>query len=214
MTLTAAWKEVKGSIEETAERRAVAALAASVALPSLDTESASHLAETEGLVTHLTSLVLVDEAGAVQDGIPAARKVALPAPRLIAMSLMAPTQIAEQRASSRASHDRMMDAVHVRRNLDYNASTPIDPAVARVDLSSLGAEIDWDLAPHLLQAGEFSTLDRDVARAIQTAAALTEVVAHARQLALDPVALVIGLIARFRIIEKPIGGTARESDLR
>ena len=62
MTLTAAWKEVKTSIEETGERRAVAALAASVALPSLDTESASQLAETEGLVTHLTSLVLVDEA--------------------------------------------------------------------------------------------------------------------------------------------------------
>ena len=89
-----------------------------------------------------------------------------------------------------------MDAVHVRRNLD-NASTPIDPAVARVDLSSLGARIDWDVAPQQLQAGDLSTLDRDFARAIQTAAALTEVVAQAQQFALDPVALVIGLIARF-----------------
>ncbi len=196
MTLTAMWQEAEGLIEETAER-AVAALAASLALPAFDTESAARLAETEGLITHLTSLVLVDEAGAVQDGIPAARKVALPAPRLIAMSLMAPTQIAEQRASLRASNDRMMDAVHVRRNLDYNASTPIDPAVAWVDLSSLGARIDWDVAPQQLQAGDLSTLDRDVARAIQTAAALTEVVVLARQLALDPLALVIGLIARF-----------------
>src|SRR4029450_5828721 len=98
------------------------------------------------------------------------------------------------RASLRASH---IDATHVRRNLDYNASTRIDPAVAQVDLSSLGAEINWDLAPQRLQAGDLSTLDRDVARAIQTAAALTEVVVLARQLALDPVAVVVGLIARF-----------------
>ena len=142
MTLTAAWKEVKGSIEETAERRAVAALAASVALPSLDTESASQLAETEGLVTHLTSLVLVDEAGAVQDGIPAARKVALPAPRLIAMSLMAPTQSRNKEFLARVA--RSNDGRGFRRNLDYNASDPIDPG-SPVDLSSLGAEIDWDL---------------------------------------------------------------------
>ena len=42
--------------------RAVAALAASFALPAFETESAAQLAEAEGLVTHLTSLVLVDEA--------------------------------------------------------------------------------------------------------------------------------------------------------
>ena len=64
------------------------------------------------------------------------------------------------------------------------------------DLSGLGARIDWAAAPQRLQAGDLSALDREVARAIQTAAALTEVVVLARQLALDPVALVIGLIAR------------------
>ena len=62
MTLTAKWQEAKGLMEETVERRAVAALAASLALPALDTESAARFAETEGLVTHLTSLVLVDES--------------------------------------------------------------------------------------------------------------------------------------------------------
>ena len=64
------------------------------------------------------------------------------------------------------------------------------------DLSGLGARIDWDAAPQRLQAGDLSALDREVARTIQTAAALAEVVVLARQLALDPVALVIGLIAR------------------
>jgi Vault protein inter-alpha-trypsin domain/von Willebrand factor type A domain len=197
MTLTAKWQEAEGLMEETVERRAVAALAASLALPAFDTESAARLAETEGLVTHLTSRVLVDEAGAVQEGIPATRKVALPAPRLGAMTSMAPTQIASLELELCPRRDSVLSAIHVRRNLDYNASTPIDPAVAQVDLSSLGAEIDWDLAPQQLQAGDLSTLDRDVARAIRSAAAITEVAAFARQFALDPVAMVVGLIARF-----------------
>jgi hypothetical protein len=196
MTLTAAWKEVKASIEETAERRAVAALAAIVALPALDTESAARLAETEGLVTHLTSLVLVDEVGAAQDGIPATRKVALPAPRLSAMQSVASMHFMEDRAEMLSLLPSRKSALP-RSSLHSNLlPSSIDSELRHVELSSVGAKIDWDLAPHLLQAGDLSTLDRDVARAIQTAAALTEVVVLARQLALDPVALVIGLIAR------------------
>jgi hypothetical protein len=195
MTLTAAWKEVKASIEETAERRAVAALAAIVALPALDTESAARLAETEGLVTHLTSLVLVDEVGAAQDGIPATRKVALPAPRLSAMQSVASMHFMEdaEMLSLLPSRKSALPRSSLHSNL---LPSSIDSELRHVELSSVGAKIDWDLAPHLLQAGDLSTLDRDVARAIQTAAALTEVVVLARQLALDPVALVIGLIAR------------------
>ncbi len=60
--------------------RAVAAVAASLALPALPEEAAAELAEKEGLVTHLTSLVLVDEAGKSQAGVPGTRKVALPHP--------------------------------------------------------------------------------------------------------------------------------------
>src|SRR5262249_42294253 len=60
--------------------RAVAALAASLALPTLATAEAAKLAEAEGLVTHLTSLVLVDESGATQESVPASRKVPLATP--------------------------------------------------------------------------------------------------------------------------------------
>jgi hypothetical protein len=78
MTLTAEWREDKASMEGTAESSAVAALAASIALPALDKEKAARFAESEGLVTHLTSLVLVDEYGAIQEGIPATRGVHFP----------------------------------------------------------------------------------------------------------------------------------------
>jgi hypothetical protein len=199
MTLTAEWQQVKGSMEGTREGRAVAALAASAALPALDTEGAAQFAESEGLVTHLTSLVLIDEVGAIQDGIPATRKVALPTPRLSAMQSVASMHIMEDRADALIKEPPFSsrESVLSRSSLDSDllpSSIHLEPR--HVDLSGLGAKIDWDAAPQRLQAGDLSTLDRDVARAIQSAAMIPEVVEFARQLGLDPVALVIGLLAR------------------
>lgn len=57
--------------------RAIGALAAARRLRALPRAEATALACAEGLVSHLTSLVLVDHAGAVQQGLPAFRKVAL-----------------------------------------------------------------------------------------------------------------------------------------
>jgi hypothetical protein len=55
----------------------VAALAANLQIPRLSEEDAASLASAEGLVTHLTSLVLVDEAAVAQDSIPLRRRVPL-----------------------------------------------------------------------------------------------------------------------------------------
>ena len=62
--------------------------------------------------------------------------------------------------------------------------------------------------------GTFSALDREVALAIHSAAMIPEVIAFARRSHLDPVALVVGLVARFESLDKPIGRTARESNPR
>lgn len=78
MAILAAWSS-PSSIEGPLAR-AVGAYAASLRLPKLSQAEAAALAEQEGLVTHLTSLVLVDEAGASHAGLPAMRKVALPSP--------------------------------------------------------------------------------------------------------------------------------------
>ena len=184
-------------MEGARESRAVAALAASIALPALESESAAQLAETEGLVTHLTSLVLIDEAGAVQDGIPATRKVALPTPRLNAMQSVASMHIMADMAHELQSKlpPSSRESVLPRSSLDPDLLP--SPIHSELRLSSLGAKIDWDAAPlRRLQAGDLSALGRDVARAIQSASALPEVVVLAKRLALHPVALVIGLIAR------------------
>ena len=63
--------------------------AAMLAIPLMTEETAAKLAEAEGIVCHLTSLVLVDEAGATHAAIPAVRKVRLSTPlsaRRMAMS--------------------------------------------------------------------------------------------------------------------------------
>jgi hypothetical protein len=65
--------------------RSVAAVAAALALPRMSEEEAGALAEAEGIVCHLTSLVLVDEEGEAQEGIPAQRKVAGMTPRTSGM---------------------------------------------------------------------------------------------------------------------------------
>lgn len=66
--------------------RAVAALAAALAVPLMTEEAAADFAASEGIVCHLTSLVLVDEAADASEGVPANRKVDLSRPRTAMMS--------------------------------------------------------------------------------------------------------------------------------
>lgn len=89
MVMRASWKPDLSASPSAPPKsdRAVAAYAASLLLASLNAREAATLAEMEGLVTHLTSLVLVDEEGATQAGLPATRKVALPTPRTSVQSL-------------------------------------------------------------------------------------------------------------------------------
>lgn len=60
--------------------KAIGAFSASLAVQAMDEEVAAVYAAEADLVTHLTSIVLVDEEAEIVDGIPATRKVALPAP--------------------------------------------------------------------------------------------------------------------------------------
>lgn len=80
MAVTAAWTGPGFDVPGTATSRAAGAYAASLRLTALPEAEAATLAEAEGLVTHLTSLVLVDEDGAKQIGLPVMRKVELPSP--------------------------------------------------------------------------------------------------------------------------------------
>lgn len=82
MAVSAAWGSEASSAApaDPAWTRAVGAFCASLRLASLQPADGAALAEREGLVTHLTSLVLVDVDGKPQSGLPSTRKVALPSP--------------------------------------------------------------------------------------------------------------------------------------
>jgi hypothetical protein len=63
------------------------------------------------------------------------------------------------------------------------------------DLSRIAQNMNWDFAPDRLQAGDLKGLGSSVQEAIRKAAAKSAVIALARTLGLDPIVLVIGLMA-------------------
>jgi hypothetical protein len=63
------------------------------------------------------------------------------------------------------------------------------------DLSRVAGVIDWDLAPENLKSGDLSMLIVADEHAIREAAAIKDVVSMAQKLSLDPIVLVIGLLA-------------------
>jgi Vault protein inter-alpha-trypsin domain/von Willebrand factor type A domain len=217
MTISAQWQAADVATGDALTLRAVAAMAASLALPAMAIERAAQLAEAEGLVTHLTSLILVDEAATQETSLPATRKVALPTPRTAARPVMAAAAMMPEPFASPARPDarpaalqagslakepaRSSGLLNRLRSFIEGRSNDEAPAASkrqrdRFDGGGLADTIGWDQAPHRLQAGDLTDLDPTVARAIRDLAARTEVIAVAKKLALDPVVLVIGLLAR------------------
>lgn len=184
--IEADWRPARGGDGEDPHARAVAAFAASLALPCLDENAAAALAEAEGLVTHLTSLVLVDEAAEAQEGLPATRKIALPTPRTSGFLM-------EERLSCAviAPNECVLEGDDTLAE-----DAPSDLPACLIALSEIGARIDWDAAPDRLRRGDLSSLDQEVARMIEQAAALPEVIALANRLGETPVQLVLALLAR------------------
>jgi hypothetical protein len=227
MRLTVRLGETPATVGETVEARAIAAVAASLMLPWLATEAAAKLAEAEGLVTHLTSLVLVDESGATQQSIPASRKVPLATPAAVGCAYApAPMPcLSDSRPAARTAaltEAREEQELRGRRASDESSLAgnrsraacgsrrPSFKGVARgvaglfrrpflersgEDLSRIAKTSNWDFAPDRLQAGDLKGLGPAVQEAIRKAAAKSDVIALAAKLRLDPVVLVIALMA-------------------
>lgn len=204
--ITAVWGDRTGAPAD-AEARAVAAFAASLAIPAMEEQDAAGLAEAEGLVCHLTSLVLVDEAAGVQEGIPATRKVALSTPRTAVARARAMPGAAYSLAMPDTGRVSMARTAHAAgagfnlvgkiRSLVPQRNEPAAPArMASIDLTRAAGRIDWDGRPDLLRQGDLSGLDADVADLIRAAATLPAIWAFASQHAIDPIAAVLGLLAR------------------
>jgi hypothetical protein len=206
--LVASWGE-KAQGETTAEARLIGATAAMLAIPGMTDVAAAKLAEAEGIVCHLTSLVLVDEAGVRHEGIPASRKVELMAPLAAAMPVGAarvaaacyePEVDARSRSSGMSSGrqrgmlQRLSSLISESRAAAPTRTRPASPPT--VDLGDLIGLIDWDADPEALRRGDLSDLPMSLVMAIQAAARLPEIAAFARTLGIDPVVAVVALLAR------------------
>jgi hypothetical protein len=199
------WRPAAGPAPDALRSRSVAAMAARLALPVLDEERAAMLAETEGLVTHLTSLVLVDEEGDAQECLPATRKIVLPRPAATRM-------VHRCRISLMTGIDR-----YPSPGIAYSLSTPGPNSTSAHDmdsnagehefeetgltLSEVALKIDWDASPNRLVAGDLSALDPVDAALIASAAAVDEVVALAKQMKINSIVLVVALLAHSRATE-------------
>jgi hypothetical protein len=173
----------------TAEARQIGATAAMLAIPLMQESEAKTLAESEGVVCHLTSLVLVDEAGVRHEGLPAVRKVALSAPamaRAMAMPVGMLDRSAAPAAAPAASRSSGRAGV-LRRYLTGGTAGGLSGMITR---------IDWDDDPDALCRGDLASLPLDVVAAIERAARLPAVVALANSLGLDAVVVVIALMAK------------------
>lgn len=192
MRITARWQDrlPEAGSQTVLEERAIAAFAASLALRALPETIAGELAQSEGLVTHLTSLVLVDEADARQEGIPATRKVALPTPSR--------AYLARSRSSRSGQLFALAGGAFERTGKGVTAA-PAKPAAEKSQgdggLAQLAARLPWDLAPQQLQAGDLSMLPPEDASAITRAAAEPSLVEVAAGLGIAPVVLVVALLA-------------------
>ncbi len=226
MAMTATWGAPSPHSAKHDSERAVAAYAASLRMPSLSSEAAAKLAEAEGLVTHLTSLILVDEEGTAQSGLPAARKIALPSPNTHATTshfcaMIEPAMdisharycksvsYAPRHAQvSRADSDWRVPSPGMKRSIAggvvRESVSPADIPTATLEPSQVKSlahhvrGIDWRTEGQRLAEGNMIGLAHDIADAIDEAASYGIVKRVAKRLGLAPRLLVIALLARAR----------------
>lgn len=182
--VVAAWGATARTKPSDAERQ-IGATAAALAVPLLEERAAAALAKREGIVTHLTSLVLIDEEGQRCGEIPARRKVPLDWRRVGAMRTYgaAPTRV-------------YLGSIDIFNDITRVLSAPV--ALGSVD----NLEIDWDADPESLRRGDLSQLPPENAEAIRRAAQGQAIVALATALGLDPIVVVVALFARADIMSR------------
>ncbi len=139
---------------------ALVALAVGLEIRDVPEEQAAELAERYGLVTHLTSLVLVDEEGEVQAGLPALRKVLLPGPAtecevLLSAIPRAACSLALEDAAGPPDRMFMFD----RRNSRQGAGSP-GPNAPRPSFTLVvfAVMLDWTADPAGLADGDEGAL--------------------------------------------------------
>jgi hypothetical protein len=182
---------------------AVGRFAAALALPLLGAEAAEDFARAHGLCTHRTSLVLVDEAGEVVEGMAQQRKVPLMAARFAAgvrQEAEMPAFSASFKESSRGirpliSRKRIVVDHDAALGLAEDVSAHIAPVIAPDDLRQMFAGLRWDALCDELLAGDVSSLDTVQRNAVLQISAVDRIARFAAAAGLPVTAVALALIA-------------------
>jgi hypothetical protein len=217
MRIEATWSDSPSAhlVPTDEANRAIAAYAAWLALPRLDEAAAAALAEAEGVVCHLTSMVLVDEVGEAQEGLPAQRKVPLMTPRTagpvgvrepLAHSAMLPmTSASPPPDMDLAVLQFSLRAMPRDASLLREDSAPKPPSrLARVmrrlrpsSPTPSRSKIDWSGDPEALRRGEWDgLLPPDIIARLREAAKRPEVQQLAAALGFMPELVALALLAQ------------------
>ena len=184
MVLTALW-----AADETAAPpgliapRVVGAVAAALALPLLAPEQAGAFAEAHGLVCHLTALVLVDDSGERQEGIP------LPCP----VPLMTPSG-----GSGTGSLLACSCAFELACEYGGELAEALDQPTSQAEVPALTHPATWATDPDGLARGDLSSLPQPLLVWLCQAAATADdgLVALAAALGIAVDTLLLGMLAR------------------
>ena len=198
--VSAEWKTVTGLGDPDIFSSAVAAYAAGLALGSMTKTAATQLAVSEGLVTHLTSLVLVDEDGDRSRELPTTRKVRLPTPATAGFNLRLMRQSGSDLASRMPPTAPAMRIAGLRDEAMYSMdAVPREPP----SIECVAQSIDWRRDGTALANGDLAGIHHEAARFIEEHAQHPGLWEASRLLEIDPPILVILCLA---------GLSARESE--
>ncbi len=188
MDLSAHWTAATEAETATPFNRGVAAFAASLAIPALDETRAGQLAEAEGLVTHLTSLVLVDEAVDGIEGLPNLRKVPLES-----LAFMGGGAAVAAAAPAMAGGAFAGSAIRSKRLSKTRGISGVPASDFLLRLEDIACLIGWDAGASRLLALDLGGLPDNVAEEIRVLA--DELGDKAKALGLPPMKLALALLA-------------------
>jgi hypothetical protein len=204
--ISAVWSDGPAGLGATADE--VGAYAAAIALPRLTVEAATRVAVAHGLCTHLTSLVVVDEAGARQAGLPNTRKVPLSRPMESAPHAAVPAfrraneergrgvseEVGRGVSIDARQRSRIGGTRHLLDNGDRSQISEVDELNAA--LTFVSGQINWLEDPDRLMKGEIDHLSTNLGVWIARLARHADVIKLADRVGKSPFIVVIGLLAR------------------
>ncbi|MFM7010204.1 MAG: VIT domain-containing protein [Betaproteobacteria bacterium] len=209
--IRAHWAKTSGHIAPSEISKASRAVAASLVVNCASPEFASQYAASEGIVSHLTSLVLVDEVGAAQAELPTMRKIALPrtlnvnAMRTSAMSASsALCDLASPRAGSNVSADfdacmeYLPSSPPIReRSIRRERKASPQAVSSRLTPVQIVRLIDWGEQPELLMRGDFSCLHHVAQQFVEELAGGSQVRSLSDRYGMPPKVVAIAIVAKF-----------------